>query len=305
MDPCSSKALITFAAGLVGFLSPCVLPLLPGYVGYMTGAAVGERVPVRKALPGTLAFVAGLTVVFVSLGATASVLSRLPERPQTGDRDLQRRVHRRAGAADGLRPPLRRSCRERRFYMRPGGGVVPTFLLGAAFAFGWTPCIGPTLGAALNLAATSDGLVDGIGLLFAYSLGIGLPFVAAGLGLMTFGGRLKRHAATIQLVGGAVLVGRRRPDAHRTPDLITIWAQRLISDAASTSGTSELVNFARAQRPLASATKCEPPHRPRAPGDRTRTGARVRAKPIPEATVAGSRSICACWASSGSSRSRR
>ena len=221
--------LITFGAGLVGFLSPCVLPLLPGYVGYMTGSAVDERVPVRKALPGTLAFVAGLTVVFVSLGATASVLSSFLN-------DHKRLIELISGAfvialgalmVFGPRSPF---LRERRFNIRPGGGVVRTFALGAAFAFAWTPCIGPTLGAALNLAATSGGLVDGIGLLFAYSLGIGLPFIAAGLGLMTFGGRFKRHSATIQLVGGAVLVGVGILMVTGRLTDITIWAQRVMSD---------------------------------------------------------------------------
>jgi cytochrome c-type biogenesis protein len=221
--------LITFGAGLVGFLSPCVLPLLPGYVGYMTGSGVDERVPVRKALPGTLAFVAGLTVVFVSLGATASVLSSFLN-------DNKRLIEVISGSfvitlgalmVLGPRSPF---LRERRFNVRPGGGVVRTFGLGAAFAFAWTPCIGPTLGAALNLAATSDGLVDGIGLLFAYSLGIGLPFIAAGLGLLTFGGRLKRHAATIQLVGGVILVGVGALMVTGRLTDITIWAQRVMSD---------------------------------------------------------------------------
>lgn len=220
------KALITFGAGVVGFLSPCVLPLLPGYVGFMTGSGVGERVPVRRALPGTLAFVAGLTTVFVSLGATASVLSGFLN-------DNKRVLEIASGAfvvalgvlmVSGSRFPV--FLRERRFQLRPGGGVVRTYFLGAAFAFGWTPCIGPTLGAALNLAATSEGLFSGIGLLFAYSLGIGLPFVAAGLGLLTFGGRLKRHAATIQTVGGAILVivGLLMLTGRLT--LITIWTQK-------------------------------------------------------------------------------
>jgi cytochrome c-type biogenesis protein len=223
--------LITFGAGVVGFLSPCVLPLLPGYVGFMTGSGVSERVPVRKALPGTLAFVAGLTVVFVSLGATASVLSGLLN-------DHKRAIEVASGAfvvalgafmLSGERFAL--LLRERRFDLRPGGGVVRTFMLGAAFAFAWTPCIGPTLGAALNLAASSEGLGQGVGLLFAYSLGIGLPFVAAGLGLVTFGGRLKRHAATIQAFGGAALivVGVLMLTGRLT--LITIWAQKALSGA--------------------------------------------------------------------------
>jgi cytochrome c-type biogenesis protein len=120
---------------------------------------------------------------------------------------------------------------ERRFHLRPGGGTVRTFLLGAAFAFGWTPCIGPTLGAALNLAASSEGLGQGVGLLAAYSAGLGLPFVAAGLGFVSFGGRLKRHAMTIQVVGGAVLVGVGVLLLTGRLTLITIWMQRALTRA--------------------------------------------------------------------------
>src|SRR5712692_6919808 len=137
----------------------------------MSGGAVGERLPLRKALPGTSAFVAGLSVVFVSLGAAASVLSLFLH-------DHKRAIEIAAGIfivalgmfmVTGGRIPV--LMRERRFSMRPGVGPGRTFLLGAAFAFAWTPCIGPTLGAALNLAATSTGLRSGIALLFAYSLG--------------------------------------------------------------------------------------------------------------------------------------
>lgn len=224
------EVLITFGAGVVGFLSPCVLPLLPGYVGFMTGSGTTEKVPIRKALPGTLAFVGGLTAVFVSLGASASVLSAFLI-------DHKRVLELVSGTLVVLLGLVMMSgerfallLRERRFHTRPGGGPLRTFALGAAFAFGWTPCIGPTLGAALNLAATSDGLAQGVGLLFAYSLGIGLPFVAAGLGLVRFGGRLKRHAATIQVVGGAVLVGVGVLMLTGRLTLITIWAQRTLGE---------------------------------------------------------------------------
>lgn len=220
------KGLFTFVAGLVGFLSPCVLPLLPGYVGFMTGAAVGEKVPLRKALPGTLAFVAGLTVVFVSLGASASVLSGFLNDHKRGIELVSGAFIVALGVLMMAAERIPFLMRERRFQMRPRAGVVPTFLLGAAFAFGWTPCIGPTLGFALNLAATSGGLAPGIGLLFAYSLGIGLPFVLAGLGLLTFGGRLKRYAATIQIVGGAILVGVGVLMLTGRLTLITIEAQK-------------------------------------------------------------------------------
>lgn len=198
---------VAFAAGLVGFFSPCVLPLLPGYVGYMTGASVGERVPLRKALPGTLAFVGGLTVVFVSLGATASVLSGFLHEHKRGLELFSGAFIIVLGvlmiASERLPFFL---LRERRFDVRPRAGVVPTFLLGAAFAFAWTPCLGFTLGAVLNLAASSEGLSSGIRLLFLYSLGIGLPFIAVGLGLVRVGPALKRYAAKIQVIGGAVLI---------------------------------------------------------------------------------------------------
>jgi cytochrome c-type biogenesis protein len=223
------KGLITFAAGIVAFLSPCVLPLLPGYVGYMTGSGSDERISIRKALPGTLAFVGGLTAVFVSLGATASVLSSFLIGHKRGLELASGTFIVVLGTLmmfEGRLPFT--LLRERRFHLRPRAGVVPTFLLGAAFAFGWTPCIGFSLGAALNLAATSRGLASGIGLLFAFSLGLGLPFIAAGLGLVTFGGRLKRYAATIQFVGGAVLVGVGVLMITGRLTLITIWAQKLM-----------------------------------------------------------------------------
>ena len=224
------KILISFGAGLVGFLSPCVLPLLPGYVAFMTGAGAGEKVDVRRALPGTLAFVGGLALVFVSLGATASVLSGFLQ-------DHKRVIEIASGAfivalgslmVFGGRLPIALLA-ERRFHVAARASPGRTFVLGAAFAFGWTPCIGPTLGAALNLAATSDGLSRGIVLLGAYSLGLGAPFVLAGLGLVSFGGRIKRHAATIQVVGGGVLIAVGVLVLTGRLTQITIWMQRVLS----------------------------------------------------------------------------
>lgn len=223
------KALITFGAGMVAFLSPCVLPLLPAYVGYMTGAGATERAAPRKALPGTIAFVAGLTVVFVSLGATASVLSQLLTAHK---RELELASGAFVIALGVLMLVQDRFAflmRERRFNIRPSAGVPQTFLLGAAFAFAWTPCIGFTLGAALNLAATSHGLVRGIVLLFAYSLGLGLPFIAAGLGLVTFGGRFKRSARAIQTIGAVILIGVGLLMITGRLTVITIDAQRFLS----------------------------------------------------------------------------
>jgi cytochrome c-type biogenesis protein len=184
-----------------------------GYVGFMTGAGAAERVSMRRALPGTAAFVGGLTVVFVGLGASASALGSLFHAHRATLELVSGILIIVFGAVMvlGGRIPLF-LARERRIHLKPGGhkpggGALKTFLIGAAFAFAWTPCIGPTLGAALNLAATADGMSRGVVLLFSYSMGIGLPFVLAGLGLLSFGGRLKRNAATIQLVGGLILVG--------------------------------------------------------------------------------------------------
>lgn len=224
-----TTALLSFGAGVVSFLSPCVLPLVPGYVGFVSGSTAGERVPVRRALPGTLAFVAGLSLVFISLGATASVISGLLHE----HRVVLERV---AGVfiillglammAGGRVPGL---MRERRFHLRPRSGPGWAFALGMAFAFGWTPCIGPTLGAALGLAATSGGLAQGVGLLAAYSAGLGIPFVLVGLGLVRIGGGLKRHLLTIQLVGGLVLVGVGVLLVTGRLTLIAIWMQRVLT----------------------------------------------------------------------------
>lgn len=193
----------------------------------MTGTTAGEKASIRQALPGTLAFVGGLTVVFVSLGATASVVSGLI----TSNKRAIEVVSGLFILTLGLfmltgRIPFS----ERRFHPRPGGTPWRTFLLGAAFAFGWTPCIGPTLGFALNLAATADGLNRGVILLFFYSLGIGLPFVLAGLGLVRAGPRLKRRSELIQRIGGGILafVGVLVLTGRLTQ--ITIWMQRVFTD---------------------------------------------------------------------------
>lgn len=248
------QLLLSFAAGLVGFLSPCVLPLLPGYVGYMSGSGTAERVSIRKALPGTLAFVAGISVVFISLGAGASVASGVLRANRRGLELVSGVFIVVLGAvmllwalgpriAHGLErfPVLGRATafverlpillRERRIDVRPKAGPVPTFLLGAAFAFGWTPCIGPTLGAALTLAATQEGLARGIVMLAAYSAGMGLPFIAAGLGFVRFGARMKRYALTIQAVGGAVLLGVGVLILTGQLTLLTRWMQRVMGNA--------------------------------------------------------------------------
>jgi len=203
-------------AGAVSFLSPCVLPLVPGYLSLMSGlspaevdGAVGAE---RRRLMGTSAlFVLGFSLVFVAYGAAASALgSTLAEH--------RRALGQVAGAvvivmglvvAGVLRPAM--LLRERRFHVSPSGlGPYAAPVMGMAFAFGWTPCIGPVLASVLTLAAGRDTLGQGVGLLLAYSAGLGVPFLLAGFAfgrLRSTWAWLKRHGRAIDRTSGTVLVG--------------------------------------------------------------------------------------------------
>lgn len=205
---------VAFIAGLASFLSPCVLPLVPGYLSYMSGMSVGTAgdATALKTTRVALLFVLGFSVVFVAFGATATLLgSFLLE-----NKDLLARVGGVFIIFMGLvfmgvvKIPM--LYREARFHPRPGAGMWGSFVLGSAFAFGWTPCIGATLGAVLTMAAgrgTSGGPAEGAVLLAVYSLGLGVPFVLAALGvsrLTTALGWLRRHMRTVNLASGALLV---------------------------------------------------------------------------------------------------
>lgn len=203
------------AAGALSFLSPCVLPLVPGYLALMSGMSLGEiesaNAPKRAAVVfNAVLFVAGFAIVFVSLGAAASRLGSL----LTEHRIWLTRV---AGvlvilmgiAVSGLLKAPALSA-ERRFHVSPAAlGPFAAPVMGMAFAFGWTPCIGPILASVLALAATSDTLSSGVGLLGLYSLGLGVPFVltAVAFGPMRSSWRwFAKHGRIIDLVSATVLV---------------------------------------------------------------------------------------------------
>ena len=204
---------IAFLAGLVSFLSPCVLPLVPGYLSFMSGYGAGE--PARsgaRSASAALAFVAGFTAVFVALGASATLLGSLLR----GNRELLTRAGGVFIIVLGLVfmgaikiPSL---YREARFHPTPRAGLWGSVLLGGAFAFGWSPCIGATMGAVLTMAAgnaATGGPLEGAMLLAVYSLGLGLPFVLAGLGIARLTGALsllRRHVRTVNLVSGVLLI---------------------------------------------------------------------------------------------------
>ena len=208
-DPVSYS--VAFAAGFVSFASPCVLPLVPAYLGVVSGVGFDDFERRRWAVffP-TVAFVAGFSLVFMALGASVGLFGTYLLE--------QRRTLEIAGGlfviAMGLvllgRGIPMFLMRDRRFHrtMRPAT-LIGAGLVGAAFAFGWTPCIGPTLGAALTLAAGSGSWLLGGSLLLAYGLGMGIPFLLAGLFVheaTSAMGILKRHLRLISRLGAAILI---------------------------------------------------------------------------------------------------
>jgi len=206
--------LIALAAGILSFLSPCVLPIVPPYLAYMGGISMGEMrgdtVARQRVILPALFFVLGLSTVFLFLGFTASFLGRFFLENQV----LLARVSGAVVIVFGLHflgvfriPILDREARLQAGDR--GGSAFGAYLLGLAFAFGWTPCIGPQLGAILSIAATEANLARGTTLLGVYALGLGLPFFLAALFIeraMGVMGRLKRHMKMIERAMGALLI---------------------------------------------------------------------------------------------------
>ena len=209
----SPSIALAFAAGLVSFVSPCCLPLVPGYLATVSGGRVedvGRRVD-RRVLGRSLLFVATFSLVFIVLGLGATALGSLLF-------DSQPTLNTVAGiaiivmgvlfVASPFVARLNREWRPSGLVERAGrGGPV---LVGAAFAIAWTPCVGPALGAILGLAATQQGTGEGALLLAVYSAGLGVPFLLTAVGFSTATRSfsfLKRHWGVIQLGSGAVLVG--------------------------------------------------------------------------------------------------
>ncbi|GAA1269838.1 cytochrome C biogenesis protein CcdA [Planotetraspora silvatica] len=196
---------IALLAGLVSFVSPCVLPLVPGYLSYVTGMS-GDPKRSRMVL-GSALFVLGFAAVFVLGGALfGGVGGVLLGNSQVITRVLGVLTIVLGLAFIGLIPGLEREVRIRRF---PAAGLAGAPLLGVVFGLGWTPCIGPTLAVVLTLSVDQGSAARGAALAFVYALGLGLPFVLAGLAyrkaLHAFAA-VRRHTVVITRVGGAMLV---------------------------------------------------------------------------------------------------
>ena len=201
---------IAFGAGLISFLSPCVLPLIPGYISYISGSSLNELIEKKTVnIFPIILFTIGFSIVFISFGATASFL---------GSIILQNSYELRI--ASGIIIiifslqilgiiNLNFLNYEKRIYTEKKSGVLSSLLVGMAFGFGWTPCIGPILGSILALASTEQSLNKGILLLVFYSLGLAIPFILSGYLIqkfLVFSKNIKSKMSIIMKTGGALLL---------------------------------------------------------------------------------------------------
>lgn len=212
---------MAFAAGLISFLSPCVLPLVPGYISFISGVsfeeirAEGESGALpskekRKILNNSICFIVGFSIVFILLGASATWLGNF----LTSKMSVLTRLAGLVIIFFGVyKMGLIRSklfYKEARFDLKQKKfGYIGAVLIGAAFAFGWTPCIGPILAGILAYAGTLEKVNQGVFLLAVYSLGLGIPFLLTALGInrfWSFFSRIKKYLRVLEVGGGAIMV---------------------------------------------------------------------------------------------------
>jgi len=216
---------IVFASGLISVLSPCVMPLMPAYLSLISGISVqdlGEGVTDSeqraRVMEACLGFVCGFSAVFIVLGASAFALGRVLRGWQFEVAGYSLGIAQLAGVVIivfGLHMMgafrLSWLLRDTRFQFDMGPpGFVGSFTVGAGFGFGWSPCIGPILGAVLTLAGSRDTVFEGITLLAVYSAGLAVPFLLAGWSIDSFFrafARVKKHFRTLEIVSGVMLIG--------------------------------------------------------------------------------------------------
>jgi cytochrome c-type biogenesis protein len=210
-EPAALGLLVAFTAGLLSFLSPCVLPLVPSYVGFLTGMTLPQVTGRRRvALGHALLFVGGFSLVFILLGASATALGRALNYYQIWLQRIGGVLIILFGLFCLGAFNLRLFSQERRLHLeRKPVGYLGSAVVGMAFAAGWTPCIGPVLGAILGLAATSTDVSRGMLLLAVYSAGLALPFLIAAVAIDSFLDwfqRFRRFLPWVMRISGVMLI---------------------------------------------------------------------------------------------------
>jgi cytochrome c-type biogenesis protein len=204
-----------FLAGLVSFLSPCVLPLVPGYVSLISGVGVEqlktqESQLLRKVMLNSVAFILGFSVVFVTLGAVATEVSQMLSRYRSTLAQIAGVVIILFGLHLTGVFKIKALYTDARLHGVKGGSTAwGAFVIGFAFAFGWTPCVGPVLTVILTFAAAQDSITKGIMLLAIYSMGLAVPFLLTALGVerfLKFYSRFRAHMHAIEVASGALLI---------------------------------------------------------------------------------------------------
>lgn len=207
--------LTAFLFGLLSFISPCVLPIIPGYISFISGHTLDDikgsnTSAARAVMINSLVFIGGFTLIFVLMGAAATSIGQLLNE----NLSLISKIAGIIIIIFGLHMigifKIGFLNYEKRFHLQEKKlGILGSFLVGAAFAFGWTPCIGPVLAGILAIASQQETVMQGIILLFVYSLGLGIPFFLTAVSINKFFNvfnRIKKHFHTIEVVGGVMLV---------------------------------------------------------------------------------------------------
>ena len=205
--------LMAFIAGIISFLSPCVLPLVPGYISFVSGVSVeeiGKTKEQRVVIVNSIFFILGFSMIFILLGVSATSMGVLFSSKKAILTKIAGFIIILFGV---FKLGVIRSLtfyKDARFHLRDRKfGALGALIIGAAFAFGWTPCVGPILGSILAYAGTLGKVNQGLFLLLAYSMGLGIPFLAVAIGLTRFLGifdRIRKHLRLIEVSSGVIMI---------------------------------------------------------------------------------------------------
>ena len=204
------EIIIAFGAGLISFLSPCVLPLIPGYISYISGSSLSELINKKNInLFPIILFTVGFSIVFIIFGAASTFLGQVLLKNSYELRIVAGLVIIILSLQIIGLINIKFLNYEKRIQTNISAGILSPILIGMAFAFGWTPCIGPILGSILVLASTEESLSKGILLLFFYSIGLALPFILSGYLIqrfLIFSKNFKKNINKVSKIGGIILL---------------------------------------------------------------------------------------------------